>query len=506
MRHIAQERDTNVQPSKYQLDILDFVQNGHGNGIINAVAGSGKTSTLVMISKYVKDGAFLAFGRAIADELAKRLPSTVVAKTFHSLTWYPLNKEIMRRTRRKMSTPTNYKSDDIFTTTYGKDRRLDTVKETVCRVVALCKGDLTLPSQVTPTLVADYCEKFGLDWETEHTLSDVSDMVRSVLADGLDTWNVVDYDDFLYMTIVHNLPLPRFSWVFVDESQDLNAAQREITRRIMKPNARALFVGDVAQAIYGFRGADSESMQTIAKEFNCTPLQLSISYRCPKSVVELARTIVPVIEPSDTADNGTISRPTVWNATDFQTTDLVMCRNTAPLITLAYKMIGQRIGVQIMGREIGKALENLVKKILGARGTLDTLPQKLETYQERETAKARAKRQDAKIQAIQDKVASIFAILDGMTQQEIDGGVPALLKCISDLFVKDDEKKPVTTLATIHKAKGLEADRAIILDYGLLPSKYATQEWQLQQERNLQYVAITRAKSELIFIDSSGIE
>jgi superfamily I DNA/RNA helicase len=56
------------------------------------------------------------------------------------------------------------------------------------------------------------------------------------------------------------------------------------------------------------------------------------------------------------------------------------------------------------------------------------------------------------------------------------------------------------TLCTVHKAKGLEWNRVYILDEFLMPSKYARQAWQQQQETNLQYVAVTRAKQELKFI------
>ena len=66
----------------------------------------------------------------------------------------------------------------------------------------------------------------------------------------------------------------------------------------------------------------------------------------------------------------------------------------------------------------------------------------------------------------------------------------------------DNEKKGVV-LSTIHKSKGLEADNVFILDVNLIPSKYATTKDQLKQERNLLYVAITRAKNKLIYINSN---
>ena len=58
------------------------------------------------------------------------------------------------------------------------------------------------------------------------------------------------------------------------------------------------------------------------------------------------------------------------------------------------------------------------------------------------------------------------------------------------------------TLATIHKAKGLEAKRVFWLNSSDCPSKWARQEWQVQQEMNLCYVATTRAQEELVLIEA----
>ena len=75
--------------------------------------------------------------------------------------------------------------------------------------------------------------------------------------------------------------------------------------------------------------------------------------------------------------------------------------------------------------------------------------------------------------------------------------VPELKKLINNIF--SDDIKGIM-LSTIHKAKGLENDRIFFLCPELIPSKYATQPWQYEQEANLKYVAITRAKKELIYV------
>ncbi len=501
-----------MQPSKYQVDILSFVQNGQGNGIVSAVAGSGKTSTLVMVSAHIQDAVFLAFNKSIAETLADRLPNTVQAKTFHGLTYGVLEREQKRRNRAYIplfKRTSKFYVADLFVAAYGQTPEMVTVQTACARLVGLCKGSLMHPDQFADSELVELVNAHGVTWDNEDvTVQHMIAMVRRILRDGLDDWTRFDFDDYLYQVYFADLVLPKYSWILVDESQDTNLAQRAIVRRMMRRDTRLLFVGDECQAIYGFRGADSSSMANIARDFMCTSLPLSISYRCPRSVVREAQKIVPHIEASDTAKDGVVRTVTEWRATDFRPSDLIMCRNTAPLVTLAYKLIGQRIGCKIMGREIGSALVSLVKRVSGKRGTLDTLPELLSVYQEREVQKALRNRAEQQAQNIADRCAAITAVMDGMSQDEIARGITGLCDAITKLFAEphDKEARGLLTLSTVHKAKGLEAPRAFILDPALMPSRYAVQEWQQIQERNLRYVAITRAMEELIYIDSSSIE
>lgn len=501
-----------MQPSKYQLDILDFVENGHGNGIVRAVAGSGKTSTLVMVAQYLSDAIFLAFNKSIAQELEKRLPSTVQSKTFHGLMYGVLNREFMRRNR---GVPPLYKrtdshyTADLFTQAYGNAPELATVRVACVKLAGLCKANLMHPDAFADNELVELVSAHGITWDNDDvTIGHIIDMVRRILRDGLADWTWFDFDDYLYQVYFADLRIPTFRWILTDEAQDTNLAQRAIIRRMMRRDSRLLFVGDEAQAIYGFRGADSDSMANIARDFMCKDLPLSISYRCPKNVVREAQKIVPMIEASDTAHDGIVRTVTEWRVTEFRHDDLIMCRNTAPLVTLAYLMIGQGVGCKIMGREIGSALVSLVKKVAGKRGTLDTLPDLLEVYRQKEVARCMKNRQEQAAQNVADGVSAILAVMDGMSQDNVARGITGLCDAITAIFANpgDKDHRGNVTLSTVHRAKGLEAPRAFILDRSLMPSKYAVQEWQQIQERNLQYVAITRAMSELVYVDSSDIE
>ena len=83
---------------------------------------------------------------------------------------------------------------------------------------------------------------------------------------------------------------------------------------------------------------------------------------------------------------------------------------------------------------------------------------------------------------------------------------PAASELIEELFKEKDDMKDddVVRLSTIHKSKGLEAERVFILGFHeLIPSEWATTKDELYAEQCLQFVAVTRAKKELIFIKYS---
>jgi superfamily I DNA/RNA helicase len=157
-------------------------------------------------------------------------------------------------------------------------------------------------------------------------------------------------------------------------------------------------------------------------------------------------------------------------------------------------MLAAGVGVRIMGREIGEGLKTLIEK-QKAKG-VDALIGKLEKFRERETEKATAKGRDDKAAAVGDKVDAVLCLIQSLP--ETDRTIPALTRLIDRLFA---DVRGVTTLATIHKAKGLEAARVYWLNSSQCPSKWARKPWQQAQEANLCYVATTRAQEELVLIE-----
>lgn len=478
--------------STYQTAVFNFVESGKGNAIVEAVAGSGKSATIKEAFKRVRGEAiFLAFNKSIADELKA---AGVNGRTFHSLCMMPVMRAKGARDpeMNKLRKLCDHHMSGEEVRLYGSFAQ---------RLVGLAR-QVGIGCLVPDTEMAwiEICEHHDIEPESEEAeFGKAIEMARKLL-DWSNASKMVDFDDMLYFAVKDGISLPKFDFVFVDEAQDTNAIQRAILRKIMRPGARLVAVGDPAQAIYGFRGADSRSLAMLAQDFNAVRLPLTISYRCPTSVVSYAQQWVSHIEAAPNAPEGVVAElGTKFEVKDFQPADLVVCRKTAPLITLAFRCIRANVPVQVMGREIGQGLKALIKK-MNARG-IDQLLTKLEAFQEREVEKARAKKDDAKAEAIEDKVGSLVFLINGL--KEGHRTIPELEKGIDFLF---SDKTRAVKFATIHKSKGLEADRVFWLGRSECPAKWARQDWQKEQEVNLCYVAATRAKRELYTIELSEKE
>lgn len=477
--------------SPYQDAIFTFAQHGTGNGVVKAVAGSGKTTTMVEAMRRVPTGSklFLAFNKSIAEELKSR---GVNARTFHSLTYGPVTQA---RKCREVSTD---KIRNIIDETMGDDDA-KFYGAFVSRLVGLGKnagiGCLVPDAPASWVELAEHH-----DLELDHEDADYQTAIQwaSAILSKSNHDGRLDFDDLLYLAVKDGISLPKSDFIVIDEYQDTNAIQIAVVRKIMKPTSRLMVVGDPAQAIYGFRGATTDSMDKAVIEFNAIELPLTVSYRCPKLVVEHAHQWVSHIEHHQDAPDGAVRNLAQdWTTKTFKPNDLVVCRTTAALMALAYSMLKDRVPCKILGRDIGQGLKSLVKK-MNSNG-IDNLVERIYRWKSREMEKALAKKQEAKMEAIRDKADCLLFLI--RTLKETKRNVPGLYEVIDTLFA---DKANAVILATIHKAKGLEADRVYWLNHHKCPAMWAKQDWQRDQERNLCYVATTRAKRELVLIEEKS--
>jgi DNA helicase-2/ATP-dependent DNA helicase PcrA len=484
-----QPRDTGRKWSQFQQAVFQFVSTASGNAIVVAVAGSGKSTTIVEAMKLARgETIFLAFNKAIADELKQR---GVNGRTFHSLVFGP----VVRSCRQ--DGPTMDKLRRILRDEFSfSDRKL--YGSFAERMVGLARGmGIGVEGMLPDTDEQWIALAAHHDLEPDSDEADFGEAIefaRQLFALCCADPRV-DFDDMLYRAVKDNINLPKFDFVFVDEAQDTNPIQRAILRKILKPTGRLIAVGDPAQAIYGFRGADSNALGLLAAEFDCTELPLSITYRCPTKVVDYARQWVGHIQAREGAPEGVVKDlGTDWNPLDFVAGDLVVCRKTAPLITAALRFIRAGVPVQVLGKDIGEGLKSLIRKMNAAN--VDQLGEKLEQYRQREVAKAMKDEDEAKIEAINDKVGVLLFMLDNLLEDR---------RTINDLEIGIDylfkDKQRAVTFCTGHKSKGLEAERVFWLGRSECPAMWARKDHQRQQEINLCYVITTRAMRELYFME-----
>lgn len=496
-------------PSKYQQDIFDFIQHGNGNSVINALAGSGKTSTIVNAVKLIPstcNALFIAFNKEIVKELEKKLAGVknVQVKTLHSLGLLMI--------RRNLGT--NIEIDEYKYRTF--------IKKNIKQLSSADFDKMTtkLMQQYTDNVIQlcdlgrynlAQCEKDLLQVSARHDIPIIDDecnAVLNVMKWGRENTTSIDFTDMVWLPYELTLnPIGlQYDYIFIDECQDLNAAQRELFLRCFRRGTRFIAVGDKKQAIYSFAGADAESFAKLQNLPNTTTLPLPISYRCPKKVVNLANQFVDTMECREGAPDGEI----VHNVSikDIHDGDMVLCRTKMPLIKLYMRYLRMGVKSYVRGQDIGLNLLRMVDKTeqivlnvsLQKDGVFARLYDDLFEERNRLMIKRGMDLEDAtlsnQIMNKYDSIKALEILAEGLTSAR------DLHDRIENVFA---ESADGVCLSTIHKAKGLEANNVYILCKTLMPSRLATQDWEKEQEQNLMYVAYTRAKYKLGFVSETEI-
>lgn len=498
---MRQIEDKVISLSPQQEVICDFVSTGRGSAFVEAVAGAGKTTTLIEALKrttgYV---AFAAYNAKIAAEIKAKIAKSghdfgnrVKVGTFHSFglnAWRFIHKGVQygpeaakekaRLTVEELQIPRDLQSFVEKLVSLAKQRALG------------LHGHIDDVSEWY-----DIIEHFDLAYEIEDegkVAVAVELAIKALKFHRQIAASIIDFDDMIYMPVVTGCRMLGNDFVFVDEAQDTNPARRALARKMLKPSGRAIFVGDRHQAIYGFTGADADAIEQIVRQFNCKLLPLTITYRCPKAVVRAAQEFVSHIEAADEAPEGVVRHAGGIDIAKegLTATDAILCRNTAPLVEMAYSLIAQRIACHVEGKDIGHGLLKLVNQFQ-ARNILD-LKDAMEDYRDKRVAKLVAKGKEQQAESLSDRIATLMIIANRHTS------VDAMRQEIASMFTdSENEPRPTLTLCTAHRSKGREWDRVFILGrHEYMPSKYARQAWQMEQELNLLYVAFTRAVKELV--------
>lgn len=492
--------------SDQQQAFLTWCETGEGSCVLVAVAGAGKTTVLIEAGRRIRGGvAYMAYNRKIVDETKVKLQKLGVDwKKMQANTAHGFGMAAYRKARPGVKVA-EYKIDDILNATLPIEHALKFYQPGMVKLISLAKQRMIgvlapIDSFDEWAGMADHFDVFD-DQEHVPPLADIVQVCITALKASNAQVDLVDFDDMIYMPLFHKVRFWQHDVVMIDEAQDTNPARRALVRAMVKKGGRVIAVGDPHQAIYGFTGADADALDLIAKDFNCVRLNLTITYRCPKTVVEFARNWVGHITAADTAPEGSVDRSSMEDflqRNDLTGGSAVLCRVTKPLVALAFQLIRKRIACRIEGRDVAKALQKLMTRWKVT--TLDALETRLNGYLAKETTKLLAKKQEARLQQVEDAVETIKVIID-QCRAEKKTTVADAVAYVDSLF--GDDVSGILVLSTIHKAKGREWQNVFWLDRAnTCPSKWARQAWQQEQEKNLCYVAATRAMSSLIELDA----
>ncbi len=342
--------------------------------------------------------------------------------------------------------------------------------------------------------------------EQERKALDV--MARDVLAlmdkAKLDT-SRVDFDDMWWLPVVLNLRGWGYDRIFCDEAQDLSYAQFKLIQKMTKRGGRICMVLDPMQVIYEFRGGTATMHEVIIEELRAKVLPLSITYRCDKLIVDLAKHIVDDFEARPGAPDGLVEEVSTKEyaaAYDLaRPGDFVISRKNAPLLSLCIGFLKRGVPAIIRGRkDVAQVLLSLIER--SKAKTLDKLNEWIDRWEEREIKRATRKNPEADTSVISD-TASAIRVLAGDVES-----VSEIRSKIELLFTDGDDSRRVV-LTSVHRAKGLERDRCIVLaDTFRLGSRNGIGNG--GEEARLWYVAVTRAKHELYLVknkkDADGSE
>lgn len=470
----------NFQPTDEQLACIEAAR-GDGNLIISALAGAAKTSTLVLMAEARKSipTLCLAFNKRIALEMEERLPGNCTSMTLNSLGHKAWAKAIGKRLVVDTRKTGNILKSLIDELPKPKKEAAWEVYGDLIRAVGTGKTSGYVPDAVAGIRRFHGDDSFFAALEVEPTALE-EDLIRkaSIESIRLGQSGLIDFDDQILLPTVFPTSFPQFPLVMIDEAQDLSPLNHMTLKKLAKK--RLIAVGDECQAIYAFRGADEAGMASLEADFSMRKLMLSVSFRCPKAVVEHARWRAPHMQYPEWAKPGAVNFLDCWGIEALPEHPAIICRNNAPIFSLGVKLLKAGRYPEIIGNDVGAGLIKVMKKFGDVSLSRAAVFEAIDKWKADQLKRTRAPGK------VHDKAEclEIFA--------EQGDTLGAAITYAEHLM----NSKGKVKMMTGHKSKGLEFDDVFFLDEGLVRDD--------GQDPNLRYVIQTRAKSTLNYITSEG--
>ena len=483
MRNSPSPSSEKPPPTDEQVLIYDKFRTVADNLLLNALAGTGKTTTLEGLIPLIRDPwLYLAFNKPVVEEAIEKLPgaSKDNVKTFNGL-----GLKCWRDGNGKADTNPK-KTKDLLSEKIRQLRGDDRAEASDAYFDLLTAISLSKHLGYVPegkfTHARRLIDRAGLNARLERPLSAFEQaIVDDVLFTSIQASyaGAIDFDDQVYMPALFGGSFPRFPIVLVDERQDSSPSNYALLERCVK--GRLVAVGDRWQSIYGFRGATTDGGDEALKRYNMTELPLSYSFRCPEAIVRAVHWRVPHMKWVKTG--GTHQVLHSLHVDDIPDGAAIICRNNAPLARSAFALLSRKRSVSLAGSDIGPKIIFLLGKVGNPYDKRDDLIAKIDAWRDEKLEKANAPA------TILDtaECMKVFASWGNTCEQAIEYA--------KHIF----KQRGKIELTTGHKAKGKEWDTVYHLDPGLI-------DMNDEQDRNLKYVITTRAKQECFEVNTGDLQ
>ncbi len=461
-----------MKPTKEQQEAINYVSNNEKDLIINAFAGTGKTSTLVQIVEANPDTRFLylAFNRAVKKEAESKFGNNCKVYTLHGMAYALFARDHYGRDlRTRLSlrwknrdyadffevkgTPVNTRNFIM----YASRRMLTNFKNS---------GSFKISTEHV---------------DPEHVLKLQNKDMDKVLELANKLWKLeqdpnsevpIDHDTYLKGFQLSRPQINICDVVLLDEAQDTNPVAESIIQDL---NTRVVLVGDQFQAIYEWRGAVN-SMERLKKE--CKTLWLTKSFRFGDEIAGLATKILKMLDPKTPTLVGNSDIDSKINSIPKGESQTTLFRTNAEVARRALELISAGYTVYVEGG-VAELCNDLTDVYALSKGF-------------EKSNKSNKYRIFKNFQEVEEEAEhSVDIEFDLKFLSELGSKLPEAISTLRR-SVKDRRsiRRVDYILSTAHKAKGLEWDNVKLHDDFRFVS-LSKSEW------NLIYVAITRARKNL---------
>lgn len=486
------------EPSENQQNIFNAWNNEDCNVLVNAVAGSGKSTTLLELLGYCDARTlFLSFNKSVQEETQQKIEARSFgqgkAMTMHSLGLSAIKKHYRGYTIK------NGKNFDLIKKVQTKNKPIfDNIRWQEKLKISYSLMDM---NDISRLFLTNDIEEIKVHLTSMDKSMHNSDYLPQLWEDFISiressyigNYIQIDFTDMMYLPVYKQLQIPIDPvYLMIDECQDLNLCQHTLIDNLINQGTvkKWIAVGDRNQAIYGFSGASTSSFDMFLEKGETKEFPLDICYRCSTAIIDEANDVFDVMEYSS-EEEGLVK--TINDSELIKDNSMIICRNSGPLISLYFKILGEGKTAYIKGSDILNSINRFLKPYNSytTSAAKDAMEMKLKELEEK-------KGEEGRMYYFMFK--ENFNNFKLLYKHLCEGNetIDFLIKKVSSLFISQDN---AIMLCTIHKSKGLEADIVYILNESLIPSKFAKSEEQLKQEQNLKYVARTRAKKELYYLN-----